>query len=293
MSSASVDVDQFAVISQAEERGSPEAGHALYLQELHGALADERAARLTAERTVAAFKELLAEKARACAEATAAVRTRDDLLAAVSHDLKNPLAAITLVGARLQRAGTDARTTRAADVLMRAAHHMDDLIGNLYSLARMQNGTPPLSMAVTALDGLLRQAIDLLSPMAEQRGATIRLELDHPPAVHCDAQQVLRVLSNLLGNAIRFTPPGESITVSASASGDAVTIAILDRGPGIPPAHMRRLFDPYWSGWPEHGTLGLGLAIARGIVAAHSGEIWVESTPGQGSRFAFTLPISR
>jgi signal transduction histidine kinase len=293
MSSASVDVDQVAVVTQAEERGTPEAARALYLQELHGALADERAARLSAERTVAAFKELLAEKARACAEATAAVRTRDDLLAAVSHDLKNPLAAITLIGARLQRAGTDARTTRTAEMLMRAAHHMDDLIGNLHSLARLQNGMPTLDLAITSLEDLLRQAVDLVAPIAEQRGMTIRLEIDHAPAVRCDAQQVLRVLSNLLGNAIRFTPPGEVITVSSSAAGDEVTIAVVDRGPGIPPEHMRRLFDPYWSGWPEHGTLGLGLAIARGIVAAHSGEIWVESAPGQGSRFAFTLPISR
>ena len=102
-----------AFVTQAEERGSPETTHALYLQELHGALADERAARLSAERTVAAFKELLAEKARACAEATAAVRTRDELLAAVSHDLKNPLAAITLIGARLQRGGDRHRASRA------------------------------------------------------------------------------------------------------------------------------------------------------------------------------------
>jgi signal transduction histidine kinase len=292
MSSAHVNVDQVAVVSQAEERGGPEAARALYLQELHGALADERAARLTAERSVSAFKELLAEKARACAEATAAVRTRDELLATVSHDLKNPLAAITLIGARLQRSGTDARTARTAEVLMRAARHMDDLIGNLQNLARMQGGAPTLVLAVTALDGLLRHAIDLQSPMAEQRGATIRLELEPLPAVRCDAQQVLRVLSNLLGNAIRFTPPDESITVSASAADEHVTIAVADHGPGILPEHMRRLFDPYWSGWPEHGTLGLGLAIARGIVAAHRGEIWVESTPGQGSRFAFTLPIS-
>ena len=113
---------------------------------------------------------------------------------------------------------------------------MDDLIGNLQSLARMQNGMPTLSLAVTALDGILRQAVDLLAPIAEQRRATIRLEIDHPPAVRCDAQQVLRVLSNLLGNAIRFTPPGESITVSASAADDEVTIAVLDRGPGIPPS---------------------------------------------------------
>ena len=108
MSSALCDVGTVAVVAP-DERVSPDRVRGAYLQELHGALADERAARLTAERTVAAFKELLAEKTRACAEANAAIRMRDDLLAAVSHDLKNPLAAISLIGVRLQRAGGDAR----------------------------------------------------------------------------------------------------------------------------------------------------------------------------------------
>ena len=271
---------------------SPESARGVYLQELHGALADERAARLTAERNVLAFKELLAEKSRACAEAKAAVRMRDDLLAAVSHDLKNPLAAISLIGARLQRAGGDARAARTAAMLVRAAHHMDELIVNLQNLARMRNGDPILSLEPTPLGDVIRQAVDLLLPLADQRGATISLQLDHPPSVRCDATQVLRVLSNLIGNAIRFTPAGEVITVSVVARDDEVTIAIADRGPGIPLDHLPHLFEPYWSGWPAHGTLGLGLAIARGIVQAHGGRIWAESEPGQGSTFSFTLPLT-
>jgi signal transduction histidine kinase len=291
MSSAFCDVGTVAVLAQDDERVTPDRARAVYLQELHGALADERAARLTAERTVAAFKELLAEKTRACAEANAAIRMRDDLLAAVSHDLKNPLAAISLIGVRLQRAGGDARAARTAEMLLRAAHHMDDLIVNLQNLARMQTGEPVLALAPTALDEVLRQAVELLGPIAEQRGARLALELAHLPVVRCDATQVLRVLSNLIGNAIRFTPAGQAITVSVAAGDEQVTLTIADRGPGIPPDHLPHLFEPYWSGWPEHGTLGLGLAIARGIVQAHGGRIWAESEPGQGSTFSFTLPL--
>jgi signal transduction histidine kinase len=120
----------------------------------------------------------------------------------------------------------------------------------------------------------------------------ISLLLDHPPHVRCDATQILRVLSNLIGNAIRFTPAGEAITVSAAAGEDDVTVSVADRGPGIPLDHLPHLFEPYWSGAPEHGTLGLGLAIARGIVVAHGGRIWAESEPGRGSTFSFTLPLA-
>ena len=129
-------------------------------------------------------------------------------------------------------------------MLLRAAHHMDDLIVNLQNLARMQTGEPILALAPTALDEVLRQAVELLGPIAEQRGARIALELAHLPSLRCDATQVLRVLSNLIGNAIRFTPAGEAITVSVGARDGEVTIAIADRGPGIPPTTSRICSSP-------------------------------------------------
>jgi signal transduction histidine kinase len=299
MSSASVDVVAM-VGTEADDRDA-ERARSVYLQELYGALADERAARQTAERTVSAFKELLAEKTRACSDASQAVHLRDDFMAAVAHDLKNPVSAILLIASRLQRTSDEDRTRRMGDSLVRAAHHLDDLITGLQDLARMRNGREPaMKREAAPLAGLLCAAADLLAPIAEQRGARIdvrcKRDRDQMIWVACDPTQIARVLSNLLGNAIRFTPVGEAIVVSAEATmdlnGGEVTVAVTDRGPGIPPEHLPHLFDPYWSGWPEHGTLGLGLAITRAIVASHGGRIWVESAPGEGSRFAFTLPMT-
>jgi signal transduction histidine kinase len=292
MSSSSVDV-AVMVGTQADERD--DRPRAVYVQELYGAIADERAARQTAERTVVAFKELLAEKTKACTDASRAVHLRDDFMAAVAHDLKNPVSAILLIASRLQRTSEEERTRRMGDALVRAAHHLDDLISGLKDLARMRNGREPAIRRESApLAGLLCAAADLLAPIAEQRGARIDVRCkrnrDQMIWVACDPVQITRVLSNLIGNAIRFTPVGEAIVVTAEASEGEVTVAVTDRGPGILPEHLPHLFDPYWSGWPEHGTMGLGLTITRAIVAAHGGRVWVESTPGEGSRFAFTLP---
>jgi signal transduction histidine kinase len=110
--------------------------------------------------------------------------------------------------------------------------------------------------------------------------------------VSCDHDAVLRVFGNLVGNAQKFTPPGGSITIGAELAGDAVKFSVSDTGPGIPAQDVSRLFQRGFRGERRGVGLGLGLAIARGIVKAHGGEIGVESEPGKGASFWFTLPVA-
>ena len=135
-------------------------------------------------------------------------------------------------------------------------------------------------------------AIDGIRLLAETRRQTLEVDLSpNLPEVAVDADRIRQVMSNLLGNAIKFTPAGGTIRVSARQQGDAVIVSIVDTGPGIPPEHLSKVFDRFWKGQGATRTgSGLGLSIAKGIVEAHGGTIWAESELGKGSSFAFTLP---
>lgn len=247
-------------------------------------------------------KRLEAERARlleaerdARERAEAASRMRQDLIAIVSHDLRNPLGAITTSVALLQRAlPADAahRAPKYVETIARSAERMDRLISDLLDVASIDAGR--LSVAPTARDlaALLADAIEMLRPMAA--GKSIRLEaepLEQPLAVHADPERVLQVLSNLLGNAVKFTREGGAIVVCAARDEAFVRISVTDSGPGISTEQMPHLFDRYWQA-KRDGRLGigLGLSIAKGIVEAHGGRIWAESMLGKGSTFHFTLP---
>ena len=135
-------------------------------------------------------------------------------------------------------------------------------------------------------------AIDGIRLLAETRRQTLEVDLSpNLPEVAVDADRIRQVMSNLLGNAIKFTPAGGTIRVSARQQGDTVIVSIVDTGPGIPPEHLSKVFDRFWKGQGTTRTgSGLGLSIAKGIVEAHGGTIWAESELGKGSSFAFTLP---
>ncbi|HYH79019.1 MAG TPA: HAMP domain-containing sensor histidine kinase, partial [Longimicrobium sp.] len=129
--------------------------------------------------------------------------------------------------------------------------------------------------------------------LAAERGVVLAVDARADiPDVLADRARLLQVLGNLLGNAVKFTPDGGTVTVGAAPSGDGVGFWVADTGPGIDPAHLPRLFDRFWQAKRgDRAGLGLGLAIAKGIVDAHGGRIWAESIPGQGSTFYFTLPL--
>jgi signal transduction histidine kinase len=231
-------------------------------------------------------------------EAQRAIEARDRLNAAVSHDLKNPLNVVLLSVDLLQRSAVDPALTYVRELavtIKRSAERMSLLVRDMLDLASLEHGK--LALSFQDLDPLTisTEAVALLQPLAVQKSQTLGLippERPVPP-VRADRDRLLQVFSNLLGNAIAYTPEGGTITVALTAGKGDVTVAIADTGPGIPPDQMSRLFERYWrgegSGAP--GT-GLGLSIAKGIVDAHGGRIWAESRPGGGATFRFTLPLA-
>ena len=228
-------------------------------------------------------------------EARAAVRARDEVLAIVSHDLRNPLSTIlTSTGHLLDTLDREGDGMRAPlERCQRAARSMTHMISDLVDAASLETGTLSLDQHENELGRVINDALDLLEPLAEMRHLHLSCELmGGVQQAFCDRERIVQVLSNLVGNAIKFTPADGSIRIVAEAWGEMVRIAVSDDGPGIAPDQIPRIFDRYWhQGQREsrHGA-GLGLYIAKGIVENHGGRIWVDSTLGHGSTFYFTLP---
>jgi PAS domain S-box-containing protein len=222
-----------------------------------------------------------------------AVQARDEVLGVVSHDLRNPLSTIVSAATLLLNADEERRegARKWLDVIRRSAVRMNGMIGDLLDVSSIEAGRFSVARAPHDIAALLEEAREDLDPLA--RAKQIRLECraaDAGPVIWLDANQILRVLSNLVGNAIKFTPEGGSITVCAEAVGEAIHVSVADTGPGIPAEQIPRVFDRFWQAAEgDRRGAGLGLAIARGIVEAHGGRIWVESTSA-GSVFHFNIP---
>jgi signal transduction histidine kinase len=171
--------------------------------------------------------------------------------------------------------------------------YADRLIHDLLDVARMQSGKLTLDAQATDPRALVHESVELQKPMANQR--RIRLEpvtTEDLPPVEADRHRLQQVLGNLLANAIKFSPEGSTVSVIADLQKDSVRFSVKDEGPGIAPQEMPHLFDPFWQARKGAGGAGLGLAICKGIVKAHGGQIWVDSKPGEGSTFHFTLPLA-
>lgn len=248
----------------------------------------EQAAREEAERTAATMEQL----ARA---AEAATRARDEVLATVSHDLKNPVGTIyTSASLLLEIPLSDELRERQHQIIKRTAERMNRLIQDLLDVSRMEAGRFSVDTHPVSIGELIDDAHEMLAPIAAARGVhLVDAVTVRETRVRADPERVQRVLSNLVGNAVKFTPSGGSITLRAECNGDHCTFAIKDEGPGIPAENIERIFDRFWqaSRTAREGA-GLGLAIALGIVDAHGGRIWAESEPPDGSTFYFTLPLA-
>jgi len=230
-------------------------------------------------------------------ELRAAVRTREEVLAVVSHDLRNPLGTVRVGASMLQAQNpADPRTRRYLDMIQRAAGRMETLIDDLLDTANIRAGHLKLETTRELADSILREAIDLQQPMAAEKGIELQQQAGdlQGVALLCDHDRILQVFANLIGNALKFCRQGDSITVTGERVGEHVRFSVVDTGPGIAPDALPHLFDAYWSG-ADHGKrgVGLGLHICRGIVEGHGGQIWVESTPGTGAKFSFTLPLAQ
>ena len=236
------------------------------------------------------------ENARLFSEAQRAVKTREDVLAIVSHDLKNPLATIELAVTLLRgfKQIPENRVREFVNRVQRSTDQMETLIADLLDFARIQSGTFSVSISAVKLGEAVMPAINRMRALAEAKRQT--LEADIPsslPSVAIDAHRIGQVVSNLISNAIKFTPLEGTIRVLARLRDHQVVVSVEDTGPGIPQEHLSKIFDRFWRtpGTKQKGS-GLGLAIAKGIVEAHGGTIWAESQLGKGSSFLFTVPLA-
>jgi len=239
---------------------------------------------------------LAIDNARLYLESQQAVRAREEVLAVVSHDLRNPLSAITLGSSLLLMSKNLSEEDREqVETMQVSAQRMARLIADLLDVTRLEGGKRlPVEPAPVPVAELLGEALELFRAQAAVASVSIDSDcVDGVDAVFADHHRVMQVLSNLIGNSLKFTPPGGTVRVCAEPHPDGVLFMVSDTGPGIPKEHLTHIFTPYWQAKrAERLGAGLGLPIARGIVEAHGGRIWAESEPGQGTRFYFTLPAA-
>lgn len=229
---------------------------------------------------------------RQVARAERAIRIRDEIVAVVSHDLKNPLALILTATRLIQKDLEPARVGAMVGRIESAATRMNRLVSDLLDLTEIEAGGFTVHPSRCDATELVLDAVALLAPVAEERGVTLERVAAPEMWIKGDRERLRQVLSNLVGNAIKFTPSAGSVRIDTRFENGYVRFAVTDTGPGISRADQARIFDRYWRGAEpkrQAGT-GLGLYIAKGIVDAHGGRLWVESTEGHGSTFAFTIP---
>jgi len=223
-------------------------------------------------------------------------RARRDFVANLSHELRTPLANIDLAAQTLrQSAASDpAMTRRMLDQIQAQVQTLSQLSLEMLELAQIESGQVLLKLEPREVEPMVRRSITHLLPQAAQKNQHISVVVPRGLTALLDEEQVGRVLGNLLHNAVKFTPEGGIISISAEPEGqEDVRLCVADTGPGIPREIQERIFERFYKAdrsRSQGGGTGLGLAIARHIVEGHGGRIWVESTPGQGAKFYFTLP---
>jgi signal transduction histidine kinase/DNA-binding response OmpR family regulator len=221
-------------------------------------------------------------------------RVREQALARVSHDLRSPINVLRLCAELLQV--EPAQAANVARRLERTADQMLNLLDELQRAVKDPAGREtPLERTSRNVADLVRHTIQLVEPFAMARQLTLTQNVDAGLHVSCAPTRIERVLGNLLGNAIQHTPAGGTIHVWAEPRDGEVCVGVTDTGSGIPAEYRERIFEPYWSKSPDgsHRGSGLGLPIAKEIVEAHGGRLWLESREGTGSTFCFTLPAAK
>jgi signal transduction histidine kinase len=249
---------------------------------LHRSARREAAARLEAERMAHL--------------AGRALDARERILAVVAHDLRNPLSAISLAAAALTAGAapgmTGAELERRAGAIQRSVARMDRLIGDLLDSAMLDSGQLPIQTDLVEIGALLSEAIEAHNGAAAAKQLVLlAAPIDPGLRATCDRQRVLQALSNLIGNAIKFTPRGGAITVRAEPLDAWISCVVSDTGPGISSEKAAHVFEWFWhEASAAGGGTGLGLSITKGIVEAHGGTIDLSTEPGSGATFRFTLP---
>lgn len=229
------------------------------------------------------------------AELQNALREREELMRIVSHDLRTPLGYIATSSGLLRESlpPDQSRAAQWADGISRSANQMQRLISDLLDMAKLDSGTLTLSRNAMRLHGVVEETFELLAYQAKQRGVALVNDVDTQLLLDADRDRIAQVISNLVGNAIKFTRAGGNITLSAHQTDSLTQISIADTGIGMPPEEVAHVFEPYWQG--SHRDLqgvGLGLSIVQRLIRAHGGSINVASSVGHGTTFTIDLPNS-
>ena len=242
---------------------------------------------------------LLSEEAAAHAKTKSALNTREEFLAIVSHDLRNPIGAILsatelLLDSHLAIEVNDA-TKKLIDLIRRNATSSLGLVSDILDMERIIEGKLKLERAKNRIDDLINHSVESFGHSASAKKIFLKaVPTNSSTEFSFDKQRVEQILSNLIGNALKFTPANGTITVEAQESKNEVTVSVSDTGRGIPEDQKTRIFERFTqSGNKQSAGLGLGLFISRTLVESHGGKLWVTSKEGSGSTFWFTLPISR
>ncbi len=223
---------------------------------------------------------------------------RKEIVDTVSHDLKNPLSSIRLglqhVERKLSRANCtqDVEVSKGMTIIFRSVDKMEKLISDLLDHTKLEAGKLVLEQADCDVAKFTKELIEQFKPIAQSKNIQITCDMDEcGRMIYCDQNRVEQVISNIVGNALKFTPDGGQINISMKYNRDNAEISIHDNGYGMSGEQLEHIFERYWQveGTAKHGT-GLGLAIAKIVVETHHGKIWAESELGKGSTFHFTLP---
>jgi signal transduction histidine kinase len=223
-----------------------------------------------------------------------ASRAREEMLAIVAHDLRNPLNVVVMTAALLT--DTEPPRERRVELLgtvRRAAQRMNRLIEDLLEVVRQESGQMRLDLDDVSAASIIDQTAEMFQAAAVERDVSLTIRGAPPELVVTgDTDRILQVMSNLVGNALKFVPRGGSVVLNCEQRDGVALFTVADSGPGIPQEDLDRLFEKFWQRRrADRRGVGLGLAIARGIVEAHGGRIWAESTVGIGSTFCFSLPL--
>lgn len=236
------------------------------------------------------------ENAGLYADARHATEMRDDVLSIVSHDLRNPLATIAVSAEQLTRAPAKIepeRVQKNAARIKRNTERMERLINDLLDVGRVDSGMLSVQVERVPVTWLVSESIAAFDAATEQRAMRVVVGELAEGEVLCDRGRILQVLSNVVGNAVKFSPEGEAVEIRGARDGRFYELAVADRGRGLTAEQVGHVFERYWQA-PEskHQGSGLGLYIAKAMIEAHGGRIWVDSTLGQGSTFHFTIPLA-
>ena len=237
-------------------------------------------------------RRLLAAERAARASAQEAVKQRDDVLAIVAHDLRNPLGRILMSASLLKSEFPPDNVPKTLAILERAVKAAERLVRDLLDVSRLEAGGLRMERAPASAADLVAEVAEEFAGLAASRSVALRTRVaEGLPPVNADRSRVIQALSNLIDNALRLTPAGGTITISAARAQGLVEFAVEDTGPGIPPEQLPHLFDRFWQGSREHrGSSGLGLAIVKGVADAHGGRVFVESRVGEGTAFRMWIP---